>query len=267
VIEKARTRSNFRILEVKIAIIMDLGIKGRNALVMGASAGIGRGIAAALAKEGVRVAICARDEGRLKEAMAGTKAAAYVVCDLSKPGAGAQAVHEAEKKLGGAIEILIPNTGGPPKGQFPEITPEAWQVGFQGLWMSAVDSIRAALPAMKERKWGRILLVTSVAAKEPMAGLTVSNGLRAGLLGLTKSVCHEIAPYGITINALLPGFTRTERLKELGIAEEKMTGQIPAKRLADTEELGALTAFLASAHAGYITGQAITIDGGYSRGL
>jgi 3-oxoacyl-[acyl-carrier protein] reductase len=246
---------------------MDLGIKGKGALVMGASAGIGRAIAAVLAREGAKVAICARDEGRLKEAQAATKAAAHVVCDLSRPGAGAQAVKEAASKLGADIEILVANTGGPPKGQFHEISPEAWQTGFQGLWMSAVDSIQAALPGMKAKKWGRILLVTSVAAKEPMAGLTVSNGLRAGLLGLAKSLSHEVASHGVTINALLPGFTRTERLKELGIAEEKMTGQIPARRLADPEELGALTAFLASQHAGYVTGQAITIDGGYSRGL
>ena len=120
---------------------------------------------------------------------------------------------------------------------------------------------------MVKEKWGRILLITSVAAKEPMASLTVSNGLRAGLLGLTKTISQEYAAHGVTINAILPGYTGTERLKELGLPEEKMTSQIPARRLGRPEELGALTAFLASERASYITGQAIAIDGGYLHGI
>jgi 3-oxoacyl-[acyl-carrier protein] reductase len=120
---------------------------------------------------------------------------------------------------------------------------------------------------MQERKWGRILLVTSAAAREPMAGLTISNGLRAGLLGLTKSISNEVAGFGVTINALLPGYTRTERLIELNIPEEKITQHIPAGRLGEPEEFAALATFLASERAGYISGQMIAVDGGYLKGI
>jgi 3-oxoacyl-[acyl-carrier protein] reductase len=119
---------------------------------------------------------------------------------------------------------------------------------------------------MKERRWGRVLLITSVAAAQPLPGLTVSNGLRAGLTGLVKSASNEIAPHGITINALLPAHTRTERLAELGLSEQKMIADIPAGRLGEPEDLGALAAFLASQRAGFITGQAIACDGGFLRG-
>lgn len=233
---------------------------------MGASMGLGRAIAHALSKEGAEVAICARGEEKLKKAAADIGARLAVPIDLSAPGAGRKLVEEVTAKLGG-VDILVTNTGGPPAGKFIDITPEQWSTGFQGLWMSAVDAMRAALPGMQSRKWGRILLVTSIAAKEPLGGLTVSNGLRAGLLGLTKSISHEIAADGVTINALLPGYTKTERLEELGVSDEKIIAQVPARRLGRPDELAALTAFLASEHAGYITGQAISVDGGYLKGL
>lgn len=245
---------------------MDLKIKGKRALVMGASQGLGRAIAEELVKEGVRVAICSRGKEALEKAAKEMGAELAVACDLSKPGTAKTLIEQVSEQMGG-VDILVCNTGGPPKGLFEEISPAQWQEGFQSLWMSTVDSIQAALPGMKAQKWGRILLVTSVAAKEPMPALTVSNGLRAGLLGLTKTLSNEIAPHGITINALLPGYTRTERLKELKIPEEKMTSQVPAGRLAEPEEFAALTAFLASERAAYITGQAIACDGGYLRGV
>jgi 3-oxoacyl-[acyl-carrier protein] reductase len=125
----------------------------------------------------------------------------------------------------------------------------------------------SVLPEMRQRQWGRILLVSSAAAREPMPQLNISNGLRAGLLGLTKSVSNEIAQHGITINCLLPGFTDTERLQELKIPKEKITSQIPAGRIGKPEELAALAAFLASEQAAYITGQAIACDGGYLRSI
>ena len=212
------------------------------------------------------MAICARNEAKLNESARQIGATLAIPCDLSQPGAGMRLVEQVIAKLGG-VDILVTNNGGPPKGEFAEISNEKWLAGFQGLWLSAVDAIQAALPGMKERKWGRILLVTSTSAREPIAGLTVSNGLRAGLVGLANSLSVEVAPFGITVNALLPGYTDTDRLRELGVSTEKISAQIPARRLGRPEEFGAVTAFLASQSAAYVTGQAIVCDGGFVRSI
>ncbi len=244
---------------------MDLGLTGKRALVMGGSTGLGKAIARALAAEGAQVALCARGRERL-EAAARELGAVPLVCDLSKPGAGAAVVKQAIERLGG-LDILVCNTGGPPTGAFESLSAEQWQTGFQGLFLSAAEAMRAALPAMRAQGFGRILLVTSVAAREPIANLTVSNALRAGLLGLVNTVSREVAAAGVTVNALLPGYTKTERLEELGVTDEQLASQIPAGRLAKPEELGALVAFLASEPAAYVTGQAIACDGGYLRSI
>jgi 3-oxoacyl-[acyl-carrier protein] reductase len=244
---------------------MDLGLRGKRALVMGASSGLGRAVAAALAHEGAQVAVCSRDEGRIQAAAKQVGSTLAVVSDLSRPNAGRAAV-EKVLQVWGSLDILVCNTGGPPTGAFQDVSAQQWQEGFQSLWLSAVDSINAALPGMRRSRWGRVLLVTSAAAKEPIPGLTVSNGLRAGLLGLCKSLSHEVAHEGVTINCLLPGYTATERMQQLGVDTEKMAAQIPAKRLGRPEELAAAAAFLASEQAAYITGQALAIDGGYLHG-
>lgn len=245
---------------------MDLKLKGKRALVQGSSSGLGRAIAEALIAEGAHVVITSRNADKIAQIAKQIGAHAGIAADLTLPGAGTGLVKMAEKTLGG-IDILVTNTGGPPKGPFEEISSAQWQEGFQSLWLSATESIRAALPGMRERKWGRILLVTSAAAREPMPLLNVSNGLRAGLLGLTKAISNEVAIHGVTINALLPGFTDTERLQELKVPKEKITSQIPAGRIGKPEEFGALAAFLASEQAAYITGQGIACDGGYLRGI
>lgn len=245
---------------------MDLGLKGRRALVLGASAGLGFAVASELVREGARVAICSRSEERIRAAAANMGAALGVAADLSQPGAPRAVVEQVREALGG-VDILVVNTGGPPKGGILEVTDAQWQEGFQSLWMGAVEGIRAVLPAMKEQRWGRIILITSSSAREPMSLLTISTGLRAGLMGLTKIVSNEVAEHGVTLNAVLPGYHATERLKELGIPEERITSQIPAKRLGRPEELGALVAFLASERAAYITGQSIVADGGVTRGF
>jgi 3-oxoacyl-[acyl-carrier protein] reductase len=245
---------------------MDLGLKGRRALVMGASSGLGYAIAEQLVKEGARVAICSRSDERIREAAKQMGAALAVAADLTKPGATKALVEKVVAELGG-VDVLVANTGGPPKGSIEKLSAEQWQEGFQSLWMSVVEGLQAALPGMKERRWGRIVLVTSVAAREAMPLLTISNGLRAGLMGLVKTVSNEVAEHGITINGVQPGYHATERLRELGVPEDKITSAIPARRLGKPEELGALVTFLASEQAAYVTGQSIAIDGGWMRGF
>jgi len=245
---------------------MDLGLRGRKVLVLGGTSGLGRAVAASLIAEGAWVAICGRNEARAEAAARELGARFGLAGDLLERGAARTLVESASSKLG-ELDILVTNAGGPPKGHFVEVTPEMWQEGFQSLWMSAVEAIQTALPGMRHRRWGRILLITSTAAKEPIHGLTVSSGLRAGLLGLVKTLAPEVAEEGVTVNALLPGHTATEHVKELGIPEETLAEGIPARRLARPQEVGALAAFLASEHAGYLTGQAIALDGGLIRGL
>ncbi len=245
---------------------MDLKLHNKKVLVLGASQGLGLAIAESFVKEGAIVSICSRSEENLLKAQKAIGAKHTIAFDLMKPLAGEHVVKAAIQKMGG-IDVLVTNTGGPPKGSILDISSEMWLQGFQGLWLSAVDAIRTAIPEMRKNNWGRIMLVTSAAAKEPMNGLTVSNGLRAGLSGLTKSISNEVAGWGITINALLPGYTDTERLQELKIPKDKITAQIPAGRLGKPEELAALTTFLGSEQAAYITGQAIACDGGYLKGI
>lgn len=244
---------------------MDLGLKGRRALVTGASSGLGFAIAAELAREGARVVIVARDRARL-ERRAAEIGAASLSCDLGRADEARGIVGRCEELLGGGLDVLVTNTGGPMKADFAALSDQDWRQGFEGLWLSASEPIRAALPGMRTRGQGRIVLVTSVSAREPIPSLTLSNALRAGLLGLTRSLAREVAAQGVTVNAVLPGWTRTERLVQLGVDEEAIAREIPAGRLGRPEELGALVAYLASDRAAYVTGQSIAVDGGYLHG-
>jgi len=239
---------------------MDLGIAGRKALVMGASRGLGRAVAEALIREGVATAICARDKERL-ESTAREIGAQPFPADLSKRGVAAQLVEDVVARLGG-LDILVVNTGGPPPRTFDNIQDQDWRDAFEALWMSGVAAIRAGLPGMRERAWGRILVITSIAAREPVPNLMLSNALRAGLHGLVNALSKECASQGITVNAVMPGYTLTERLIELGVKEAEIASRVPAGRMGQPAEFAALAAFLASDQAGYITGQAIACDGG-----
>lgn len=244
---------------------MNLNLKGKTALVMGASQGIGRAIAESLISEGVRVAICSRTLDKLNKTKDEINAEFAVAGDLSIAGEAKRITEEALKLLG-SLDILITNTGGPAKANFAEVTTEQWQTDYQSIWLSVVESLQVALPTMKENNYGRVLMVTSIAAKEPLPGLTTSNGLRAGLSGLARSISSEYAQNGITLNLLLPGYTNTDRLKALNLSEEKVKEMVPAGRLGYPSELADLATFLASEKGSYITGQSIAIDGGVSRG-
>jgi 3-oxoacyl-[acyl-carrier protein] reductase len=241
---------------------MDLKISGRCALVFGASKGLGKAVARELIAEGVRVAIVARDPARIA-ATAAEIGAVGIAGDVSIPGSCESLVARAAEALGAPIDILVANTGGPPAGQFERMSTADWRKGFDNLWMSTVESVLSVLPHMREQQWGRILAITSIAAREPQPGLVISNSLRAGLLGLVNSVSRDVAKDGITINALLPGYTATDRMKDLGIDDATMGPKIPAGRIGKPEEFAALAAFLASDRASYITGQAIAVDGGF----
>lgn len=244
---------------------MDLQLKNKKVLVLGGSTGIGRSIAEVLVQEGAEVTICSRSLEKLQKTAKEIGAQHVLTCDLTKAGDAKAVVEKAIQQMGG-VDILVTNTGGPNKGHFADVSDGQWQEDFQSLWMSVVESLKVALPKMKENNYGRVLLVTSLAAKEPLNGLTTSNGLRAGLAGLSKSIANEYAPFGITVNLLLPGYTATDRLKELKLTDERIKQMVPAGRLGDPRELADLAAFLASPRAGYITGQSILIDGGVTRG-
>jgi 3-oxoacyl-[acyl-carrier protein] reductase len=243
---------------------VDFRIAGKKALVTGGSRGLGRAIAEALSTEGARVAICARDAAVVAKTARELRIAGYS-CDISKR-------PEIDRLLGlvtddfGHIDILVLNTGGPPQSSFGSTRDDMWLAAFDSLWLSSVRLIRGCLPGMCANKWGRIILVTSISAKEPLEMLTISNAMRPGLHGLVNSLSREIAGMGVTINALMPGYTLTERLKDVGFGAEHLA-QIPAGRAGSPEDLGAVAAFLASDQAGYITGQAIACDGGYLRSI
>ncbi len=253
---------------------MNYGITGKNALINGGSSGIGLGIARALAAEGVHVALCARDEGKLRQAAGGIAAefgvrAVPIAADVSAPEAAEDAVARAVADLGG-LDILVNNSGGPAAGVFEELSDQQWEEAAQLLLMSAVRFSRAALPHMKAQGWGRILNLCSTSVREPIAGLMLSNALRAAVIGLSKTLSQEAGPYGVTVNSILPGRIHTGRLEALADRQGRPRDQvfadwiaeIPLRRLGKPADVGALAAFLASEPAGYLTGLSIPVDGG-----
>ena len=262
---------------------MDLGLKGKVALVAASSKGLGRAVAEELATEGADLVLCARGKDTLEQTAesirtkAGVKVVA-VAADVSDPKDAARVVKAAFDEFG-QVDILVTNSGGPPSGPFESLTPEMWDSATRLLLKSAVELTRAVLPGMKERRWGRILNVTSIAAKQPIEGLMLSNSLRAAVIGFARTLANEVAPFGVTVNNLLPGYTRTDRVQELARAAGAKTGgsntdvvskwekEIPMGRLGEPREFAALAAFLASERASYITGSSIAVDGGWIRSL
>jgi 3-oxoacyl-[acyl-carrier protein] reductase len=256
---------------------MDLGLQGRTAMVAAGSKGLGRAIATALVKEGARVSICARSAGPLAEAEQALRAAGgdvlATVVDVSQPEALAR-WHTATVERMGAPTLVVTSTGGPPAGHFEDLTDETWRTGIDSTLMNVVRLTRLVLPAMRAAKYGRIVHLTSFVAKQPMALLTISSTLRAGLSALTKTMAAQVAADGITVNAVLPGHFATDRqvhLNELraqqhGITraawEDRLVAEIPARRFGRPEELADAVTFLLSERAAYVTGASLQIDGG-----
>lgn len=262
---------------------MDLGLKDKVALVAAASQGLGRAVAEELAAEGASLVLCARNPSTLAETAAAIadSTGAHVLavpCDVTDVEQIARLVQSADERFG-RIDILVTNAGGPPAGVFEQLSREQWEQATRLTLFSAIELARFVLPGMKERSWGRILNITSIAVKQPVDNLMLSNSLRAGLTGFARTLANEVAAYGVTVNNILPGYTRTERLEELahmmadkqGISpaefRAKWEQEIPMGRLGEPREFAALAAFLVSERASYITGTSIQVDGGWIKSL
>ncbi len=262
---------------------MDLGLEGKVAFVAAASKGLGRAVAEELAAEGASLVLCARNTETLdtvSEQIAETSGVAVlpVVADVSNAEDVVRAIQAGIEKFG-RIEILVTNAGGPPAGQFENLSREMWEKATRLTLNSVLELTRAVLPGMKERRWGRILNITSIAVKQPVDNLMLSNSLRAAVTGFARTLANEVATHEITVNNILPGYTRTERVEELAQAAAEREGisatqasarwenEIPMRRLGEPREFAALAAFLVSERASYITGTSIPVDGGWIRSL
>jgi 3-oxoacyl-[acyl-carrier protein] reductase len=237
---------------------MDLGIGGKRAAVAAGSSGLGLGAAKALAREGALVAICGRDAERLDRAVAeiGHDARGLVV-DVGSADGGAEFVAAAADALGGAIDILVPNAGGPPTGGFATTTVDAYHGAIDLNLMSIVGMCKAAVPTMQQRGWGRVVAITSLSVRQPIPGLILSNTARAGATAFLKTLALEVAADGVTVNTVQPGVHDTPRLDALYSAEQKA-----AMRMGDADDFGAVVAFLCSSQAAFVNGLQLHVDGG-----
>lgn len=260
---------------------MDLGLTNRVAIVPAASKGLGRAIAERLAQEGMKLATCARNEATLQQTAqqiretTGAEVLA-VAADVSKPEDVKRFVSQATERFE-RLDVLVTNAGGPPPGNFFDLTDEQWEKAFRLTLMSAVRLCREVIPYMQKQKWGRIVHITSASVKQPLNNLLLSNSLRLAVIGLSKHLANELASYNITVNAVCPGSILTERVQNLlqadaekqglplGEAEKARLRQIPLGRFGKPEELADAVAFLASENAGFITGTAVQVDGGITK--
>ncbi len=262
---------------------METGLRNRAVIVAASSTGMGRATAEAFAAEGARVAMCARNPETL-EATAGEIRKKYQAEVFTRPldVTDASAVHlfvEAVAKKFGRVDVCVANAGGPPAKNFLSLAPEEWQKAVELNFLSVVSFARAVIPYMQKNQWGRFLTITSVSVKQPIADLVLSNAVRASVVGLVKSLANEFGKDGILVNNVAPGYTATERLKELagtralaaGVGEkeiyERWAADVPVRRLGRPEEIADTIVWLASDRASYITGQTILVDGGIYKGL
>lgn len=262
---------------------MDLGLAGRVALVCGSTKGLGRAVAKSLALEGARVAVNGRHDDSVERAaqqLAAETRQSVVpfAADVAVPAQAEALVERVHRELG-RLDVLFCNASGPPAAPFSQQTGEAFQHALELNLLSTIHLARAAVPIMRTAQWGRIVCLASIAAKQPLPGLILSTTARAGVLGFAKALADEVAPEGITVNVVCPGFIVTERIAELAetrASRERRTPQdvmkemvqgIPLGRMGRTDELGAVVAFLASERASYITGAVLQVDGGFTRSI
>jgi 3-oxoacyl-[acyl-carrier protein] reductase len=262
---------------------MELGLKGKRAIVMAASRGLGYASALGLAREGCKLIVCSRDQARIEAAAAAIKKETNaevkaLVADVSSASEAKRLVDAAVSAYGG-LEIVVHNAGGPPAGETLQMTEEQWQKAFEQNLLSFTRIVGAAAPEMKKAGYGRVITIASSSIKQPIPNLALSNALRAGVWGIAKTLSRELAPQGILVNVIAPGRIDTERIAEWDQANATKSGKsiedvrkasvgsIPLGRLGRPEELANLVVFLASQAGSYITGQAITVDGAAGNAL
>ena len=262
---------------------MNLNLKNKNAIVCASSQGLGKAAALDLAEEGVNLAICSRDQDKINKVKeeihqkinSEIKVIALKV-DLDSPDEIQAFYKQVENDLG-SVDILVNNNGGPPPSTFEQLSDDDWQKAFNSTMMSCLRLSKLVIPNMKKNAWGRIINISSVSVKTPVNGLFLSNSLRMGVLGWAKALSDELAPHGVTVNTVCPGYTRTERVEAIletqsnssGLKKEEIeksiAENIPMKRVGEAEDLAGLITFIASEKADYMTGLAIQVDGGSAR--
>ena len=253
---------------------MELGLKSKVAFVAASSQGLGKSVALELAKEGAKIIICGRNKENLEKTKQEienqtNKELLALAGDLSIP-AERDSIIKSALQVYSTIDILVTNTGGPPTGKIEELKQEDWDQAYNNLLASVVSLVNGFLPGMKRQEWGRIISITSMAVKQPINNLILSNSVRASVVGLMKTLANELAMYNITVNNVMPGYTETERLKILiennpSFASAK--SEIPLGRFGTPEEFAAAVTFLASERASYITGVSLAVDGGWIKGM
>ncbi len=262
---------------------MDLGLKGKVAFVAGGSQGLGKAVAMEMSREGAKIAICALDDPELPKAVEEIRLATGgeiigVPANLSEAEQARDFIRKGIEYFG-TVNILVNNAGGPPDRTFLEVDDEQWDLGIRLNLLSTIIMTREVVPIMMEKRWGRIINMTSISVKQPIDGLILSNTVRSGVIGFAKTLSNELAPYNVTVNNVCPGYTMTERVRKLSVDVAKKRGTtpeaviksweslIPMGRLGTPEEFADLVTFLASERSGFITGASIQIDGGYYKGI
>jgi len=262
---------------------MEMGLKGKTVLITAASLGIGKAVVELFAQEGCKIAISSRSKTNLLAVSKEIKDKYSIepfwsVCDLNKQ-KDIENTYSAVSQNFGTVDILVNNCGGPSPGLFQQLDEEEWNLAYEQVLLSVVRLSKLVLPGMMSKNWGRIINLTSISVKQPIDNLVLSNTLRAGVTGLTKSLSNEVAKFNITVNNVAPGMTLTRRLYELAVVEAKEKGKsheevlvemakrVPLNRLARPEEIASVVVFLASKQASYVTGTTIQVDGGYIKNI